>query len=147
MLALFRERDELVRDRIHLHFTAMEDDKWRAEPLCEIDGLKRLANRAVAFLCISRRNFVAIRRSLHDLDRQRTEVVQAGELDFARLVHFLDARHERNPDAMPELDAIESKFLYLAQHFRAICVPAGVPAGGERDHRLDATSSRAAQRA
>ena len=124
MLALFRKGDQLVGDRIHFHFAAMEHDKGRAEALREIDRLKRLADRALAFLRVSRRNFIAIGRGLHDLDRQRTKIVQARELHFARLVHFLNSRHKRNADAMAELDAIEPEVLDLAQHLVARLVAA-----------------------
>src|SRR4051812_13298676 len=71
---------------------------------------------------------------MQHLDRQGTEVVQARKFHFARIKHFLDSRHERNPNAVTELDAIEAKVDNLAQHFRAIGVAAGIPASRERDH-------------
>src|SRR3954466_13890732 len=98
----------------------MEDDEGRAEPLGEIDGLKGLANGPVAFLRIGGRDFVTIRRSVRDLDGQWTEVVEAGELDFTGLIHFLNTGHERNADAVAELDPIKPEVLDFAQHFCAV---------------------------
>ena len=130
----FRQHDQFVGDRIHFDFAAMQDDERRAEPLREIDRLEGLLDGALAFLRIGRGELVAIGRRLHDLDGERTEVVQAGELHFAGLEHFLNPRHERNADAVAQFDAIEAEILDLAQHFVAGGVPAGVPAGGEGDH-------------
>ena len=42
--------------------------------------------------------------------------MQAGETDLAGIEHFLNSGHERNANAMTELDQIESKRLDLAQH-------------------------------
>ena len=75
---------------------------------------------------------VAIGRGAHHLDRQRTEIMQTAELDFTRFKHLLNTRHERNADAVSELDAIEAELvLDLAQHLVARGVAAGIPAGGK----------------
>ena len=133
--AFLRQREKLIGDRVHLHLTAMEDDKRRAEALREVDGLERVANGALAFLRVGGRDFVAIRRRLHDFHRQGTEIVQTAEFHFACLEHFLDARHERNPNAVAQLDAIETEILDLTQHLVAGGMAPGIPAGGERYHR------------
>src|SRR5256885_9508840 len=112
----------------------MHDDKWRAESLGEIDGLKSLFNRTFAFFSIRGRELVAIRRSVHHFHRQWTKVMQTAEFHFAGLIHFLNSRHERNANAMSKLHPIESEIDDLAQHFGAIGVPARVPTGRERDH-------------
>jgi hypothetical protein len=50
--------------------------------------------------------------------------MQAAELHFAGFIHFLNARHQRNANAMAKLDPIEAKIDNLAQHFAAVGVPA-----------------------
>ena len=119
----------------------MQDDERRPETLREIDRLEGLLDRALPLLRIGGGKFVAIGRRSRDLDRERTEVVQTGELDFAGLEHFLDSWHERNADAVAQFDAIEAEILDLAQHFVAGGVAAGVPAGGERDHELNSATA------
>jgi hypothetical protein len=39
-------------------------------------------------------------------------------------MHFLNARHERNANAMAKLHPIEAKIDNLPQHFCAVSVPA-----------------------
>ena len=113
----------------------MHDNKWRAEPLGEIDCLKCLFHRALSFLRMRRRELVAIWRRAHHFHRQRTKVVQAAEADFARIEHFLDSGHERDADAVAQLDQVEPELaLDLAQHFVARGVPSGIPAGRQRNH-------------
>src|SRR5437588_7987233 len=102
----------------------MHDDEWRAESLREIDCLKRLFDRALAFFSIRRGELVAIGRRVHHFHRQRTEIVQTGKFHFASLKHFLNSRHERNANSVTELDALESKIDNLAQHFAAVGVTA-----------------------
>ena len=97
----------------------MQHDERRAETLREIDGLECLFNRAFALLRVCGGEFIAIGRGLHDFDRERTEVVQAAEFDFAGVEHFLNPRHERDADAVAQLDAVEAEVLYFAQHFIA----------------------------
>ena len=78
---------------------------------------------------------------MQHFDRQRTKVVQRAERYFASLEHFLNAGHERNPDAVAELDPIETKLdLDFAKHFIAGGMPAGVPRGREREHQIVAAA-------
>src|SRR5258708_21032170 len=109
---------------MHRYFAQMHDDERRAESLGEVDCLKSLFDRAFAFLAVRRREPVAIGRSVQHLDRQWTEIVQAGKFHFARLEHFLNSWHERDANAVAELNAIEAKIDNLAQHFCAVGMPA-----------------------
>ena len=97
----------------------MQNDERRVEALREIDGLECLFNRAFALLRVRGGEFVAIGRGLHDFDREWTEVVQAAEFDFAGVEHFLDTRHERDANAVAQLDAIEAEVLYFTEHLIA----------------------------
>src|SRR6478609_11241857 len=72
---------------------------------------------------------------MHDLDRQGAEVVQAGKLDLAGVIHLLDPGHERNPDSVAELHPVEAELLDLAQHLVALGMATRIPAGGESKHR------------
>jgi hypothetical protein len=46
--------------------------------------------------------------------------MQTAEADLSLIKHLLDSRHQRNPNAVTELDPIESKLDNFAQHFRAV---------------------------
>jgi len=50
--------------------------------------------------------------------------VEAAESHFAVFIHFLNSGHERDANAVAELDATEAKIDNLAQHLDAIGVPA-----------------------
>ena len=50
--------------------------------------------------------------------------MQAAESHFAVFIHFLNSGHERDANAVAELDAIEAKIDNFAQHFGAVGVPA-----------------------
>ena len=60
--------------------------------------------------------------------------MQAAELDLARVVHFLDPGHERDPDAVAQLNVLKAKIDNLAQHLVPGGVARRIPAGGKRDH-------------
>src|SRR6187431_2022741 len=73
---------------------------------------------------------------MHHLHREWTKVMQAAEGHFARVIHFLNAGHERNPDPVTELDMAKTELaLDLAQHLITGLVPAGIPAGRKGNHR------------
>ncbi len=55
--------DQRIGHRFHRYFPEMHDDKGRAESLGEIDGLKGLFHRALAFVSVGGRKLVAIGRS------------------------------------------------------------------------------------
>jgi hypothetical protein len=54
--------------------------------------------------------------------------VQTCELDFAGVIHFLNPGHQRNANAMAELDAFEAKVENLSQHFVTGGVTMRIPA-------------------
>ena len=122
----------------------MHDNIWRAKPLGEVDSLKCLFHSPFPLLLMRRRKLVAIRRGAHYFHRQRAKVVQAAEADLARIEHFLDSGHERDADAMPQLDRVKSELaLDLAQHFVARSVASGIPAGRKRNHDFRLTNAHA----
>src|SRR4029077_6965615 len=122
----------------------MHDNKWRAEPLGEINCLKRLLYRALPFFRMRCGELVTIRRRAHYFHRQRAKVVQAAEADFARIEHFLNSGHERDADAVAQLDRVEPELaLDLAQHFIAPSGAPGIPAGRNRNHYFRLTNAQA----
>jgi len=53
-------------------------------------------------------------------DRQRTKIVQAREFHFSAFEHFLNSGHQGDPNAVTELNPIESKIDNLLQHVGAV---------------------------
>jgi hypothetical protein len=115
----------------------MRDDKRRAQPLGEIDGLKRLFDGSLTLLRRNSRKLVTIWRSHHHFDGQRTKIMQTAEADLTGIEHFLNPGHEREPDTVPQLDQIKPEFCFdLTQHFIPGGMPSGVPARGKGNHQL-----------
>jgi hypothetical protein len=102
----------------------MQDDELRLQLHREVDGLKRVLERALPLARIGRGEHVAVRRCVRDLDGERAEVVQAGKAHLALLEHPHDALHEREADAVAELDAVEAEVEEFLQHLLAILVAA-----------------------
>src|SRR5678815_5329327 len=121
----------------------MKNDEGRFEPRRKINRLERLFDRPLPLPRRAARKSVAIRRRSHHFHRKRTKIVQAAEAHLTRLEHFLHPRHEGKANAMPQLDELKAELvLDLAQHRFARGVAAGVPAGGEGQHRSCLTKSR-----
>src|SRR6266436_1386963 len=113
----------------------MQHNKRRAQSRSKINCLERLLNRALAFLRINSGKLIAVGRSGHDFDRQRTKVMQTAEANFAGIEHLLDSWHERDANTMAQLNQLEPELaLDLAQHCVASIVAAGVPTGGKGNH-------------
>jgi hypothetical protein len=74
---------------------------------------------------------IAIGRGAEHFHGQGTKVVQTCELDFAGVIHFLNPGHQRNANAMAELDAFEAKVENLSQHFVTGGVTMRIPASRE----------------
>ena len=66
----------------------MHHHEFRAEALREINRLERVPHGAVALAVELRAELVAVGRRARDLRRQRTEIVQRGDLHPARLDTF-----------------------------------------------------------
>src|SRR5437773_5190718 len=64
--SLFRESDQRISNGLHRYFAKMHNDKWRANSICEINGLTRLLDRTLALLGMRNRKFIAVWRSAHD---------------------------------------------------------------------------------
>ena len=100
-----------------LHITGATVCKWRER--FRVNRLEGLLDGALTLVRMPGGELIAIGRSVEDFDGQRTEVVQAAEADFAGFEHFLNSGHERQSDAMAELDVIEAKIDNLLQHVLA----------------------------
>ena len=74
---------------------------------------------------------VEIGRRVRDAHRQRTEIVQAGNFDFARVHGFEDAGHEAEADAVAQLGVFKTEVADFAQQGAPVRVPVGIPAGGK----------------
>src|SRR5262245_604399 len=68
VLARFRQLDQSIGNWPHFYLAQMQDDKWRAESLGEINCLKGLFNGTLAFLGRNSRKLITIRRSHHHFD-------------------------------------------------------------------------------
>src|SRR5438309_11282023 len=112
----------------------MHDDERRAEALGKINCLKSLFDRAFAFFGIRRRKLVTVRRRAQNLYRQRTEIVQTAEFDSPSVVHFLNSGHERDANAVAELNVIEAKIDNFTEHFITGRVTMRIPASGKGNH-------------
>jgi hypothetical protein len=74
--------------------------------------------------------FVKVRRGVRHAHRQRAEIVQAGNLDLARVHRVEDARHEADADAVAQLGVFKAEVADFAQHGASVRVAVGIPAGG-----------------
>ena len=68
---------------------------------------------------------------MSDAHRQRTEIVEAGNFDFARVHRVQDAGHEADADAVAQLGVFKAEVADFAQHGAAVGVAVGIPAGGK----------------
>ena len=66
--------------------------------------------------------------------RQRTEIVQAGNFDFAGIDGLKNAGHETDSGSVAELGVFEAELPDFAQHGAPISVPMRVPTGRKRKH-------------
>ena len=78
---------------------------------------------------VAGRRHVDVRRRRGEAGGQRAEVVRGGDADHAVLERAQDARHERNADAVAELDPLEPERRHLLQHRIPIGMPLRQPAG------------------
>jgi hypothetical protein len=63
-----------------------------------------LLHGALTFLGRNGGKLVAVRRSHHHFDGQRTKIMQTGEANLPRIKHLLDSWHQRQADTMTQLD-------------------------------------------
>ncbi len=86
----------------------------------KIDGAFAVPQPLVAFARVGRGRHVEIGRGVHDPRRQRAEIVARGDFDHAVLHGLEDAGHEGDPDAMAQLDPIETHIRHLPEHLIAV---------------------------
>jgi hypothetical protein len=114
----------------------VKDDKFSAEAFGEIDRFEGMPDCAVAFRGAISGKLVAIRGGAGDFGRERTEIVQGGNLHFARLEHLQNALHEGKSDAMAEFHGVETEVEDFLDHRGAIRVASGVPTSGAAYHSV-----------
>jgi len=74
---------------------------------------------------------VEVGRGIVHAHRERTEIMQRGDLQLARGDGVEDARHQTDAGAMTELGKFKAEVADFAQHGAAIRVPMGIPTGRE----------------
>ena len=116
----------------------MQDDLARLHLVGEVDGALAVAHPLVALAGIGRRAGVEVGRGVRDAGGQRAEVVAGGDLDDPLLDRLEDARHQRDPDAVAQLDILEAQGRHLLEHRITVLMTVRAPAGGKGDDRLHA---------
>ena len=74
----------------------------------EVDRALRLAQPLLPLLRVGRRGLEKIGRRVDDAHRKRAEIVRRTDLDHALLHGLQDPGHERDPDAVAQLDMARS---------------------------------------
>jgi hypothetical protein len=80
-----------------------------------------------AFAPIERSEFKNIGRGVIDPHRQRTEIVERRDFDFAGIDRFKDAWQEGNSDAVGKLGVFEAEVANFAKHGATVGVTVGIP--------------------
>ena len=96
-----------------------------------LEGLERVPEGVLALPRIVGGELEDVRRRAVHAHGQRTEVVQAGDLDLARVHGLEDAGQQADADAVAQLGVLEAQIADLAQHRAAIRVAMRIPAGGK----------------
>ena len=96
--------------------------------------LERVFQGQLALARFGGGKLVKVRRCVGNTQRQRTEIMQAGNSDFTHVHGVQDAGHEGEPGAVAQFRVLKTQFTDLAQHGAAIGVPVGIPAGGQGIH-------------
>ena len=109
----------------------MQHHDRRLDAPGEFKRLERVLDGQFAFARVFGGKLVEVRRGVGDAHRQRTEIVQAGNLDFARVHRFEDAGHEADADAVAQLGVFKTEVADFAQHGAPVRVTMGIPAGGK----------------
>ena len=116
----FEDLDEIVRDRPHWNFAQMHHHEWCIEPFGKINCLEGVFQCSFAFVSVRRRKLIAIGRRLQNFNWQRAKIVQTGKFHFAGFEHLLNARHQRNPDAVAEFDSLKTEIENFLEHVCAV---------------------------
>ena len=109
----------------------MQHDDRRLDALGEFKRLERVLDRQFALARPLVGKFVEVRRGMIHAQRQRTKIVEAGNLDLARVHGLQDAGQQTEPDAVAELGIFKAEVADFAQHGAAVRVAVGIPAGGK----------------
>ena len=112
----------------------MQHHKRRAQARGKIERGHGVLERKLPVAVAVGGKFVQVRRRAGDAHRQRTKIVQRGNLHLAGLHGLEDARHQAQADAVAQLGVFEAQFADFAQHSAPIGVARGIPARGEGIH-------------
>jgi len=112
----------------------VEHDERRVNAPGEFKCLKRVLDGQLALARAFVGKLIKIRRRVAHAHRQRTEIVQAGNLDLARFDRFENARHEAYADAVTQLGIFKAEVADFAQHRASVRVAVRIPAGRKRIH-------------
>jgi|SRR6478672_6363002 len=86
---------------------------------------------SVSFIRVRGGTLVTVGSGMRNLDRKRTEVVEACHGHRMIREKPLDTFPQGEPDTMAEFDVVEAKAKDFIQHFVAPRVAARIPTGGE----------------
>jgi hypothetical protein len=96
-----------------------------------VDGIQGAAECTVSFIRVRGGTLVTVGCGIRNLDRKRTEVVEAGHGHRVISEEPLNTFPQREPNSVAEFDVVETKPKNFAQHFVALRVAARIPTGGE----------------
>ena len=112
----------------------MQHHQRRFDARGEFERLERVLDGGFALAVGLGRELVEVRRGMVHAHRQRTEIVQGGNLDFARAHGVEDAGHEADARAVTEFGVFKTQFANFAQHGATVRVAVGIPTGREGIH-------------
>jgi hypothetical protein len=102
-----------------------------AKPIRVVYGIQGVAERTGSFIRVSGSTLITIRCRIRNLDRKRTEVVEARHGHRVISKEPLNTFPQREPNPVAEFDMVETEAKNFAQHFVALRVAARIPTGGE----------------
>ena len=129
-----KQIDQLVGVVAHVDLAHVQHDQLGPELVGHLDGFHRVLVGVVAFAGVGGGELEDVRIGVVAADRQRTEIVQGGNLDHPGLDRLHNPGDEAQADAVAQLGILKAEVADFLKHLAAIGVAVGVPAGGEGIH-------------
>jgi len=129
--AAFKQLAKFAGVILQIHAAEVQHHERCLDAHGEIKRLERVTDGEFAVTIAFGGKFVEVRRGMRDADGQRTEIVERGNLDLARVHGFEDAGHEADADAVAQLGIFKTEVADFAQHGATVGVTVGIPAGRE----------------
>jgi hypothetical protein len=102
----------------------VHDHAFDTKPIRMVYCIQGVTESTVTFIRVRSGTLVTVGCGLRNLDRKRTEVVEARHSHWVISEKSLNTLPQREPDAVAEFDVVETEPKDFAQHFIAIRVAA-----------------------